>query len=127
MTDSRNLKPRPLFRVVFFLAGAYFGWQAYAGRGSSPWGYFQYFMLYPGLCFFFCWYMALRGSAWWGVLPRWMMTGGAGRTDAGAPPSPRKTTNGTMGDALYDGVNRVQELSGAMGSTAGGRPSEPLG
>lgn len=92
MSAPRSLKPRPIFRLLFFMVGVYFGWQAYVGQVDSAWGwgYFQYFCLYPGLCFYFCWYAALRGSAGWNLLPRWMMTGGAGRTGPGEMPPVEK-------------------------------------
>lgn len=78
MTTNKDLKPRPIFRVLFFLLGLYFLYDGYLGivtRGltDSFGGYFHRLFLDPGVGLFFCWRMALRGSAWWGFLPRWMM------------------------------------------------------
>lgn len=75
--NARALKPQPVFRFLFLLVGLHFCYEAYLGvtigrLTDSLWGYFHYMFLDPGLGFFFCWYMALRGSAGWDFLPRWM-------------------------------------------------------
>lgn len=76
MTTNKEVKPRPIFRLLFFLVGLCFQYDIYlgikTGRADGPGRYFRYFILDPGLGYFFCRYMAW-GSNWWRHLPRWMM------------------------------------------------------
>src|SRR5690348_2747262 len=74
MTASQELKPRPFFRILFFIVGLCFLYDGYRGIVSPTASFgsdFQYTAL-GGLGFFFCRHMTF-GSNWWRYLPRWMM------------------------------------------------------